>query len=576
MNRKRLCHTPTLGFILLCAVVGLFDQTVIGAAAQINWDDWDVIPGTVLIKYKPERAKALRANRAAHNVRGLALGRLEERVETATTAKQLGKAFESLLPDHFVGKFNRAERDRVLKALEADPDVVYFEPDRVRVAKSTWGTATPNDPNINILWGMQRIHAPEVWALQSAARSSIRVAVMEDRYDSGHRDLSAQNSAVQNNSKPIGEHPTHVAGTIAATGNNGTDVAGVANVELVALEIGSRASGFASQVTWAMNNQVRVINMSWKWCGNDGQPTPCDRCIYAAPSQTEQDAITAALDSIVFVAAAGNDACQTDSNGRAPLPASYTGVIGVSALTRGDTLASFSNFGPYVDLTAPGEGIWSTIPGNRTGVMQGTSMAAPHVAGAAAAVLVVANLQHMQRPTVHKEYDTRSIPRLLALTAEDLGDLGYDTHFGNGVVRVDRAVAAIADVYAEQSVASCRNIDVRDEKTGWSTEWCGFLVSNWELGWCRQHVDPLTSTAWSDGLEDRYVDFFKHQCQLSVHCVLPAGTLDVPYCDLATAVEQVPQGGTIGLVRGQPFHTPITITKPATFIAIGGTVSIGQ
>lgn len=421
--------------------------------------------------------------------------------------------YQQHLPRHFIGTFDPGQRDRVLKALAEDQDVEYFEPDRLRLATPTWGTVTPNDPSLDLLWGMNRIGASNAWTRQSAVRAPSRVAVIEvsesgtsnGRFDNQHRDLAAQNSPVQNDSRPVSGHATHVAGIIAATGNNGLDVTGVANVELVSLTPGAAGpsvSGFANAIGWARNNQVRVINMSFKWCGNDLLPNPCDRCIYPAPSQTEQDAIRGALNAIVFVAAAANDRCQTDAAGRSPIPASYAGVIAVSAIDQNDALADFSNHGPYIALTAPGVNITSTRPGDVLGTSSGTSFAAPHVAGAAAAVLAVRN-----------NYDVPSIPRLLQLTAQDIGDPGRDNQFGEGVVRADSAVAAVADVYG-----------------------------------------------------DLFPNFF-----------LLRGTLELPFFAAQAINNVAPGGTVgLVRTPGSSYTGFTTLSKPCTIIAVGGPVTIGN
>ncbi len=488
--------------VAFCIALALQSGVILHAQGGQQGDAWDVIPGRIIIEYKPEESEKLKAKITTSAIPGLSLTPIEEPVKQRVKRIQgPTKPFISLLPNTFIGEFDPVERDRIFQALAADPNVVYFEPDRVRVPGTSWGTSTPNDPDRGVLWGMDRIGAPLAWARQSAARSTIRVAVMERRYDNTHQDLIAQDSPVINNTEPITDHATHVAGTIAATGNNNTDVVGVANVELVSLSWRTSSVKFVQQVTWAVNNQVRVINMSFKYCGDDGidNGNDCKKCLYTAPSLTEQNAINNALVNIIFVASAANDSCSVDGSERSPLPASYDGVIGVSALNQSDGLASFSNFGSYVDLTAPGVNIRSTIMSNNTASWSGTSMAAPHAAGSAAAVLAI-------EPT----FDIRSISRLLALTAEDIGVTGRDNNFGEGVVRVDRAVAAIADVYAERS------------------DFCGSL-----------------------------------------------GTLNTPYCNLSRAINNVPTGGTIGLVSGPSFNAPITISKPSTLISVGGTARVG-
>ncbi len=472
-----------------------------------EWNEPDVIPGRILVTYVPSESVRIKAGQATRRISGFLLSHVEEGVRKRFAARFPGRSFRSILPDTFVGTFNPAIRDLILKALAADPSVRSFEPDRRLTVQPEWGTATPNDPDRPSLWGMDRIGAPAAWAREPAVRSTVRAAVFEDRYDNTHPDLSAQESSVQDNTGPIDPHPTHVAGIIAATGNNGIDVVGAANVELVSIGYPLSNNEFINKISWAVQNQVSVVNMSWKLCG-----TSCNACDYPPPSPAVQNAFNNASASVVFVAAAGNDSCSTDSNGRVPLPAGYNNVLGISALNTSDHRASFSNYGSYVDLAAPGVSILSTVPFNAntypgwtqcpagTGTCRasGTSMASPHVAGSAAAVLAVS-------PT----FDVASIPRLLELTAEDLGTVGRDNDFGYGVVRVDRAVAALADVYAESGTP------------------CG------------------------------------------------TGTLAAPYCTVADAAANVPPGGIIGLVSGS-FPGPVTLSTPATLISVGGTAVLGQ
>jgi subtilisin family serine protease len=493
--------------LALTVLLAVPQRTLAAPSQQINWDDPDVVPGQLIVTYRSEAAQGPTAGNAARAL-GLLLTPIDEPVRQAVT-HQLGStaAFRSLLPNTFVGTFNRRDRDQIIAALVADPSVVYVEPVRRRATSTDWGTATPTeydtDAERTALWGMRRIGAPNAWASGSATRSAIRAAVMEGSYDTMHRDLVAQRSAAQNNAAAITNHATHVAGTIAATGNNNQDVVGVANVELVSLGDGDTNTSFAQYITWAANNQVRVINMSWKYCGDDGMDNgdDCDKCLYPTASATEQNAITNASNTITFVGSAGNDNCSTDAGGRAPIPVSYTNVIGVSAIDNGDNRAGFSNTGTYVDLAAPGVGILSTIQGNMTGTMSGTSMAAPHVSGSVAAVLAA-------RPN----YDVESIPWLLRYTAEDLGSSGWDTTFGHGVVRVDRAVAGIAD---------------------------------------------------------RYVD-------AGANCGSSQGTLVRPDCSLVNTMNTAPNGWSIGILRGNTYPGARTLSKPMTLKAIGGPVIFGQ
>lgn len=484
-----------------------------GESAEQNewsiWNEWDVIPGTVLVEFTSEFSKELHNSTVTSaGISGLSLKPIEISVKQTIQSAGLSTPFISILPNTFIGEFDPAHRNQILDKLAHNQNVVTFEPDRIRIASSTWGTETPNDPFRDQLWGMNRIGAPQVWSQQSTTTAPVRVAVMESgRYDHNHPDLMAQHTLI-NHTGVITDHATHVAGIIAATGNNERDVVGVANVELVALQPSSRTSNFAQNISWAVNNNVRVINMSFKWCGNDGinNGEDCYKCLNPAPSTQEQNAIdSAARQGMAFVAAAGNDSCNLDSANRPPLPASYSWVIGVSALNQLDERAGFSNFGDYVDYTAPGVGIISTITGGQTANYQGTSMAAPHVSGAAAAILTL-------NPSLRR---FNSWWTLLTLTAEDIGDAGKDDNFGYGVIRVDRAARAVADVYVRQAP--------------------DFVCNN---------ITPKAD-----------------------------GGPSLPYCNLSRALIHWPHN-TVGLIAGEPFEVPTTISEPVTLISVGGVATL--
>jgi hypothetical protein len=124
-------------------------------------------------------------------------------------------------------------------------------------------------------------------------------------------------------------------------------------------------------------------------------------------------------------------------------PAADANVIGVGSTDSSDSLSGFSNYGPKVDIAAPGSFIFSTLPGANYGYMSGTSMAAPQVSGVAALI-------RAKNPT----WNRSAVERQLLGTALDLGAIGRDNYFGYGRVRADRAVGATVTAGALKGIAS--------------------------------------------------------------------------------------------------------------------------
>jgi subtilisin family serine protease len=181
------------------------------------------------------------------------------------------------------------------------------------------------------------------------------------------------------------DHATHIAGTIAAVPDNNRGVAGLApGVTIMPLKVSANGSmllsDIAQAVRYAADNGARVINASF---GNSPGSAP------RGAVQVLEDAMRYARDRGVLVAAAaGNDGTNTDAAAVWPADLPLDNIVSVGASTADEKRAGFSNYGATtVDLFAPGHYIVSTVPGSSYGAMQGTSMATPHVAAAAAAVL---------------------------------------------------------------------------------------------------------------------------------------------------------------------------------------------
>jgi subtilisin family serine protease len=327
--------------------------------------------------------------------------RFEAGADQAKALDAVGATAVERLP---LGGLVRARLDRGVSlsaadaALERRSDVVFAEPNRRYDLY-----ATPNDPFYldGDLWGLDKIAAPAAWNVTQGSVSVV-VAVVDTGADSTHPDLDANiwtNSAETANgldddsnglvddlkgwdffdtdAAPLDEdgHGTHVAGTIGAEGDNAEDVVGVNwRVKVMPLRVGNATlSGAAiyQAFRYACAKGAKVVN------GSFGSPSP-DGLIHRAIDECP---------GTLFVFAAGNSSTNNDTSPRYPCNDPSPNVICVAASEAGDTLATFSNVGPNtVDLAAPGADILSTIPGNLA-FYDGTSMAAPHVAGAAALVL---------------------------------------------------------------------------------------------------------------------------------------------------------------------------------------------
>ena len=262
-------------------------------------------------------------------------------------------------------------------------------------------------------WGVSRVKAPMCWEATKA--KGIYVAVL----DTGiwpHNDLRGNLlggiSFVPGESWVDGNgHGTHVAGTIAAA-TNGFGVVGVApSAYLYAIKVLS--NGGSGYWSWLMSG------LYWmkKYYGCTFDVANMSLGGASAPSALESY-VNYAAQNTLLVAAAGNNG---DGVG---YPAKYNKCMAVSAIKSDNTIPSWSSRGPEVDLCAPGVDILSTMPGNCYGTMSGTSMAAPHVSGAAA----------LCRGT-HRGLDMDHIRNILISTADDLGNPGKDDFYGYG--RVD-------------------------------------------------------------------------------------------------------------------------------------------
>ncbi|MGG0177657.1 S8 family serine peptidase [Gottfriedia acidiceleris] len=256
-------------------------------------------------------------------------------------------------------------------------------------------------------------------AQKLAGKNKIRVGVIDTGIDTKHPELVNKVVANKNAMNPIKKgipdsHGTHVSGIIAAEKNNGIGGYGIApNSQIISIDVFNKSDFgtdyvIAEGILEAIKQKVDVINMS---LGS------------YSPSPIVRDAVKKAIDKgIVIVAAAGNSGVENIE-----YPASYDGVISVGATDKNNKITKFSTYGPSVDVTAPGDNIYSTVyspdKGSTFVHMSGTSMAAPMVTGAVSLLL-----------SKYPKLTPYQVNYILTQTAKDLGEKGYDAKYGYGMI----------------------------------------------------------------------------------------------------------------------------------------------
>ncbi|GGM97719.1 type VII secretion-associated serine protease mycosin [Actinoplanes campanulatus] len=291
------------------------------------------------------------------------------------------------------------------------------------------GVPTGSDPYRAQQWDFAKIRTAEAW--QRSTGSGVTVAVIDTGVDAAHPDLGANvlrgYDAIANTAGTSTDgngHGTHVAGTIAAVTGNGVGVSGIAPdvrilpVKVLAANGSGNMSDTAEGIVWAADNGAQVINMS---LGATTKVSAVSNAITYARSK-----------GVTVIAAAGNSRQQGSP---VSYPAADEGVVAVAATDSADKVAGYSNAGAYVDVAAPGSNITSTYPtalGAQYKAMNGTSMAAPHVAA------VAALLKGYRSSLTPDQIETA-----LEKSAADLGTAGFDNDFGNGRIDADAALATI-------------------------------------------------------------------------------------------------------------------------------------
>lgn len=285
---------------------------------------------------------------------------------------------------------------------------------------------TPNDAFFSSQYALyspsyQGIDAVDGWDLAQGDPSVI-IAIVDTGIDYTHEDLVGKviqgYDFVNEDFDPKDDHGhgTHVAGIAGAIANNGVGIAGVCPgcsllaIKVIAADGSGENAWIANGIANAVNLGARVINLSLGGL---------DR------SSTMELAIKQAYQSgVLIVAASGND-----GSGVTLYPAGFSEVTAVGATDQAGNRASFSNYGNHLEVAAPGQAIYSTLPGNRYEAWNGTSMAAPHVAGLAGLLL-------SKNPALTNQ----QVRQLMDATAQDLGPAGRDASFGYGRINAYAAL----------------------------------------------------------------------------------------------------------------------------------------
>jgi subtilisin family serine protease len=302
---------------------------------------------------------------------------------------------------------------------------------------------TANDPLFQ--WHLNKISAPAAWDLSSGSTQDA-IAILDSGVDPSHPDLAAKLLAgwnfYDNNAdwSDVYGHGTKVAGAAAAISNNGIGVAGIAwQNPILPVRVSDPAgyaylSTIAHGLTWAVDHGARVMNVSF---GS------------IAASSTIRSAAQYVHDhGGLVVAAAGNCACD-DATPENPY------VLSVAATDPNDQLASFSSRGTYVDLAAPGTGIWTTTNGGGYTGVAGTSFSSPITAGVVALMW-----------SVNPGLTPDEIVMLLEQTSVDLGSAGYDTSFGFGRIDANAAVRAAAGTEAPPPDTTAPSVSITSPTAG--------------------------------------------------------------------------------------------------------------
>ncbi len=378
--------------------------TPASTTASLPTPEGEFVPAVVMVGVDP----ALTANEIAQCLKSA-------NVTLKAQIKEIDALQVSVLP---------GREAEAIASLSGCPGVSYAQPDYIVQMSDT----IPDDPLFINQYGLLAIHAPQGWDLNTGS-STVTIAIVDSGVDLGHPDLAGKlvsgidivNGDTIPQDDTNNSHGTHVAGIAAALTDNAIGVAGVSwGARIMPVKVlnafgGGSTSNVALGIIWAADHNADVINLSLG-CPAQACPNP--------PA-----ALGAAIDyaygkGVTLVAAAGNDGTNF-----VDYPARFPHVIAVAATDQSNNQWTSSNFGPEVDVSAPGVGIYSTYRGNIYGYLTGTSMSTSFVSGLAA---ILRGLPNYSSPD--------QIAGIIDSTALDIGDPGKDDLYGFGLIQMDAAI----------------------------------------------------------------------------------------------------------------------------------------
>ncbi|MEW5759218.1 MAG: S8 family serine peptidase [Candidatus Thermoplasmatota archaeon] len=313
------------------------------------------------------------------------------------------------------------DSDTFIDRIKKSPQVRYVEPNYLRKP-----TLVPNDPKYSTQWAIPKIKADNAWDIVTGSNSVI-LAIVDSGVDYNHPDLASNMWSsstgthgydfVNNDNDPLDDfgHGTMCAGIAAAVMNNNYGIAGIAQVKIMAVKVSdSHGNAIGSAeiqgIKWAVDNGADIISISLG--GSGAYQSEMDACNYAWNK------------GAVIVSASGNA-----GKHEVYCPAAYANVIATGAIDKNDQRWAYSNYGPELELAAPGVDILTTNKGNAYITESGTSLACPHVSGVAGLILAA-----------NSSLTNAEVRTILQNTAVDLGAQGRDEYYGFGRIDAEGCV----------------------------------------------------------------------------------------------------------------------------------------